>query len=355
MKYRVLMLSVLTSFWFTSNAGNKDRLGQAGATQLTINPWAHSTGMAGANSASARGLEATAYNISGLAFVPKTEIIYSNVQWLGSGAEGVSMNSAGIAQRVGQASVIGISLSTFGFGDIDVTTYNQPEGGLGTFNINNSSIRLSYAREFSNSIYGGFTFKTVSEGISNVNASAVAFDAGIRYVTGKQENLQFGIAINNIGPRMKFSGDGLNETIELDDKEFTLAVNAESFELPASLNIGLSYDVYLGEEMEEDDNGLYAPHRLTGHFTFYSNSFGKDQYLFGAEYAFIERFMVRGGYTVEDNSGDEVSTSAFTGLSAGASIEWPFGANSNKVALDYSYRATEHFDAVHSIALRLNL
>lgn len=355
MKYKVLMLSVLTAIWLPTQAGNKDRIGQAGATQLTINPWAHSTGMAGANSASARGLEATAYNISGLAFVTKTEIAYSNVQWLGSGSEGISMNTAGIAQRVGQASVFSLSLTTFGFGDIPVTTTEQPEGGLGTFNINVSNIKLSYAREFSNSIYGGFTFKTISEGISNVKAGAVAFDAGIRYVTGKQENLKFGIAINNIGPKMKYSGDGLDKKIELDDKEFTLTSRVEAFELPASLNIGLSYDVYIGEEIKEEGKELYAPHRVSGHFTFYSNSFGKDQYLLGAEYGFMEKFMVRGGYTIQDNGGDDVTTSALTGLSAGASIEWPFGANSSKIALDYSYRSANHFDAVHSFALRLAL
>ena len=57
----VALLALSTS----SFAGNKDRAGQAGASQLLINPWARSSGWAGANSASVTGLEATYTNIAG--------------------------------------------------------------------------------------------------------------------------------------------------------------------------------------------------------------------------------------------------------------------------------------------------
>jgi hypothetical protein len=69
-----------------SMAGNSDRAGQAGATELLINPWARSSGFAGANTASVRGLEAQYLNVAGLAFTRKTEVLFANTQWLvGSG------------------------------------------------------------------------------------------------------------------------------------------------------------------------------------------------------------------------------------------------------------------------------
>ena len=40
-----------------ATAGNPDRVGSAGASQLLINPWARSSGWGGANIASVRGLE----------------------------------------------------------------------------------------------------------------------------------------------------------------------------------------------------------------------------------------------------------------------------------------------------------
>ena len=52
--------------------------------------------------------------------------------------------------------------------------------------------------------------KVVSQSISNVSAQGVAIDAGIRYVTGDQDNLKFAISLKNVGPPMSYSGDGLS-------------------------------------------------------------------------------------------------------------------------------------------------
>ncbi|MDD3744056.1 MAG: hypothetical protein PHX54_10580, partial [Lentimicrobiaceae bacterium] len=48
-------------------AGNKDRSGQAGASELLINPWARSSGWGGANVANVRGLEGLFNNVAGSA------------------------------------------------------------------------------------------------------------------------------------------------------------------------------------------------------------------------------------------------------------------------------------------------
>ena len=66
------------------------------------------------------------------------------------------------------------------------------------------NISISYAKAFSNSIYGGVSFKIISESISDISAEGVAIDAGIQYVTGKTDNIHFGIALKNVGPTMRF-------------------------------------------------------------------------------------------------------------------------------------------------------
>ncbi len=76
--FKTGFILTLVALSTTSFAGNKDRAGQAGAGQLLINPWARSAGWAGANSASVTGLEATYTNIAGLAFTPKTELLFAN-------------------------------------------------------------------------------------------------------------------------------------------------------------------------------------------------------------------------------------------------------------------------------------
>ena len=192
-------------------AGNPQRAGQAGASELLINPWARTSGWGGANVAGVRGLEGIFSNVAGLAFTEKTDLIFSQTQWLKYGDEAVSNISAfGFSQKVGESGVLGFSVMSMDFGDIEITTVDLPDGGIGTYSPSFMNISLSYAKIFSNSIYGGMTVKMISEQISNVGANGVALDAGIQYVTGTEDNFKFGIALKNVGPRMSFSGDGLS-------------------------------------------------------------------------------------------------------------------------------------------------
>lgn len=77
----VIIFTAVTTLY----AGNKDRAGEAGASQILINPWTKSVGFGGANSASTVGLEAMGLNIAGMAFTKKQnfclpiKIIYQEV------------------------------------------------------------------------------------------------------------------------------------------------------------------------------------------------------------------------------------------------------------------------------------
>ena len=76
-KYFVLLLLIglLSVMTYNSYAGNKDRSGEAGASELLINPWARSSGWGNVNTASVQGLEGMFINPAGVAFTPKTELI----------------------------------------------------------------------------------------------------------------------------------------------------------------------------------------------------------------------------------------------------------------------------------------
>jgi hypothetical protein len=170
-------VSALSTF-----AGNPDRAGQAGASELLINPWARSSGWGGAGFGGIRGVESIFGNVAGIAGTKKTEIAFSHSILLKGSSMGI--NSIGLTQKVGEGSVFGLALVALDFGDILVTTVDQPEGGMGTFTPQFMNLGLSYAKVFSNSIYGGMTVKVISESISNVSAQGVALDAGIQYTTG---------------------------------------------------------------------------------------------------------------------------------------------------------------------------
>lgn len=331
----------------TVHAGNPNRAGSAGGTQLLVNPWARSNGWSMANTARMKGVESMFGNVGGLGHVRSTEVSFASTDWL-SGS-GVKVNSFALGQKLGDAGVIGVSVTTIGFGDLPVTTVDQPEGGLGTFRPNQSNIGVSFSKQFSNSISGGLVMRVVSEAIANVRSSGICFDAGIQYVTGPTDNIHFGIALRNVGPAVAYRGDGLSVQgilLNNNEEQISLEHRGATFELPSLMNIGGAYDFNMNE---------LSRLTLAGNFT--SNSFTKDQFILGLEYAFRKMFHVRGGYLWEEEiTKREMSQTVFSGPSAGLSIDLPFGKEKESVlAIDYAYRATYTFNGIHSIGLRLSL
>jgi len=331
------------------NAGNKDRVGQAGADELLINPWARSSGWGGANNACITGIEGIFNNVAGIAFTPKTEIVFSYTDWL-KGAD-IKLMTFGLSQRVGESGVIGLSIVSMNFGDIEITTIDLPDGGIGTFSPSYLNINLAYAKAFSNSIYGGLNLKIISESIADANAQGIAIDAGIQYVTGEQENIKFGISLRNVGPKMKFSGDGysLQTLVPDNDNQFTTTQRGASFELPTQLQIGAAYDFLF-----EGDT------RFTLAGNFISNSFKKDQFVLGGEFSFKNYVLLRAGYAYEEGINKSVDdperTNADRGIHAGLSVQVPINKESGSIfAVDYSYRPMDNFSSVHSFGVRFTL
>lgn len=350
---KIISTVLLSTAIFPSFAGNQDRVGQAGATQLLINPWARNSGWAGANSGSVRGTEAMFLNVAGIAFTKKTEVVLAHTNWL-KGTD-ISINSLGFTQRVGETGALGLSFFSLDAGDIERTTTSNPEGGIGTFSPRFLNIGLSYAKGFSDNIYGGATVKIINESISDVAAKGIALDAGLQYVTGLYDRVKFGISLKNMGPKMRYSGEGLSFRTDLpngNSGSFLVQKKSAYFELPSLINIGGSYDFYLSK-----DSVKMRDHRITPAFTFTSNSFDKDEYKAGVEYGFKNFLMVRAGYNMYKGIfKEETQTSAFTGLCAGFTVEVPFGKEKkSSFAFDYSYRDTNPFEGTHSFGVRINL
>jgi hypothetical protein len=348
MKLKLTILSIAALFSVNTFAGNEDRIGAAGATQLLINPWARTSGWGSAGGAHVKGLEAIQLNVAGLALADRTEIAFTNTTWMQS--TGININSVGLAQRLGESSVMGISIMSTNYGDIPVTTTELPEGGLGTFSPSSFLLNLAYARAFSSTITGGINIKILNEGISNARSSGVAFDAGVRYVTGDREHIKIGLSLKNVGPPMRFRGDGFAiETINpFTEIATTTEQRTANFELPSLINIAGAYDFLINEN-----------NSLTAAATFTSNSFQRDQFSGGVEYNLSAKkvlIILRAGLTYENGIFSDTETlSALSGPTAGVSIDFPFGKNNSAIGIDYSYRTARVLGAIHGIGVRLNL
>ncbi len=345
-KVVTILLMVMITPIHSVFAGNEDRAGQAGAGELLIMPFPRSSGWGMSNTSTVKGLEGMFLNVAGTAFTQRTEIMFAHTEWL-KGSD-VSVNAFGLTQKVGEAGVIGLSVMSMGFGEIQITTVDLPEGGIGNFRPSFLNIGLSYAKSFSNSIYGGIVLRIISESISDIKAQGVSIDAGIQYLTGDNENIHFGIALRNIGPPMSFSGDGLSFTANALNSSISHTVEERSakYELPALLNIGAAYDFIINDQ-----------HTITLAGSFTSNSFSKDLYSAGLEYNFKNYLMLRGGFNYEKGMFNKATTTtAYTGPTAGITVQVPLNKEKGSMfSIDYSYRTSDPFQGTHCIGARIAL
>lgn len=334
-------------------AGNEDRVGSNGAGHMLVNPWARSSAMGDAGIASSSGLEAQFLNVAGLASTNKTQIKFNHTNWMGT-ISSVPLNSAGIAQRVGENSVIAISFQSFNYGDLMRTTVANPEGNIGTYSPRANIVNISYARKFSNTISAGVNLKVISETMENVKANGLAFDAGIRYVT-TDEKLKFGIALRNVGGKMKPKGDGFHAEASIvgSPYEMSLEQRLATYEMPALLAIGGSWDFVFNET-----------NKLVLNLGYTANSFAYDQYRIGLDYSFASNnvaFNIMGGYVYERKiTSIENRANALIGPACGFSVDALVGKDRSikdktAIGVEYTARFAGIFGIVHTFGATISI
>ena len=369
MKKFLVLGAALSMFLQTSYAGNPDRKGEAGALELNINGYARSAGFWDLNCAGVQGLEAERLNPAGVGYTQSTEINAAYTSWLTG--SGVNIVQGGFSTRF-KSNAVALSINSLNFGAIDKTTTASPEGGLGVFKPTFLNIGASFAKNFSlgsnkvmgdNLITGGVTLRLVSEIIGNVTATGFAFDAGLQYTTGKKENVHFGVSLRNVGTTMKFNGDNLAYVGVAEGGTYAVTYNkrTNTFELPTQLNMGVSYDLYLGKRIEIAPKKFTQFYRVTFLGQYSANAFGNDNWGLGAEFSLKEMFMIRAAYRFENGIfTGATTTTAYNGLAAGLTINVPFKKDHSgpNLALDYGFRMTAlntNFAHTHTVGLRVNL
>ena len=392
--YRTLLICIMLGLFavaFDAMAGNRDRSGQSGAQHLLIDPWAKSAGWGSCGVAEIRGVESIFTNIAGLSFTKRTEVSFTNTQFLsGAYGGGININTVGVAQglsvknketgRKTDLGTIAISAFVMGFGDIFVTTVSQPDGDNSIFSPKLNYIGIHYAKSFNRYIHGGISFKIVNESITDVRANGIAIDAGVQYLSGSYENFKIGVAVRNLGLASRYSGDGLARKVVVEGKPYTSTEQkrAADYELPALLTIGVSYDFLFfpaeyqqmskedrkGEGLTRDD----AVHRITLAGSFIANAYSRDGFALGVEYGFMRYLQVRAGYLVESFQKRNVEgksrlfvnqESLYLGPSAGVTVGIPLTkkgkGNGQQLLIDYAYRFTNFGKGNHYIGLKFCL
>ncbi len=310
------------------------KLGISAAPELSIPIGGRSVALGGSHMANVQGVEAMYWNPAGLATLSGGEASFNYLSYFAD----MSIANVSAAVKAGSLGSIGLSFQSMSIGDIAVTTIEAPEGTGETIKPGYLTFGVSYARRMTDRINFGGNMKVITERIGNMNATGIAFDLGLQYVT--PWNFSFGVTMRNFGGDMRFDGTGIefNTNIPWADPNSTsrrTRLDMASAELPTSLSMGIAYMYPMGELQK-----LY----VAGSFT--NNSFGLNQANVGLEYGFKDMVFLRTGYAVpmypEDYPGDKSNDYQY-GLAAGLGLRVPMGGTT--LLFDYAYRDMDLFDA----------
>lgn len=319
--------------------------GTAGATELLIPVGSVGSALGGANMAYTSGVDAIHWNPAGAAVSPdKFQVMVSHLKYIGD----TNVNYVAGVFKTGSFGALGFSFKTLDFGEIAVTSEDAPDGTGEVFSPNFIIMGLTYSRSMTDRINFGTNIKVISEKILRETATGVAFDFGIQYRTNI--GAAFGVTLKNLGPNMKFDGSDLEITTDdqsgrPDAEDETFRIPSANFELPTSLEIGLSYVANFNES-----------NHLTMMGSFMNSNFGFDEYRLAAEYNLGDFVFLRGSYVLGYDSNDEKLRSSddrfIFGPSVGGGLNLKVGETMN-LNFDYAYRVTELFDANQWVSLRI--
>jgi hypothetical protein len=335
-KITTIMLTLL----FAVNigfGGPRNKLGTSSAPELLIPVGSIGTSLSGANLSNITGVDAIYWNPAGLANLnnQKAELLFSHSIYFAD----MNMQYLAIGANLGSLMNLGFSVRSLNIGEIVETTELQPDGTGTIYKPTYIVGGLTLARQMTDKIRFGANVKFISENVANVSAMGYALDFGLQY-KGGNTGLAFGIAIKNLGPSMSFNGSGLDRSITgLNGQVSIQRVILQDFDLPTSLEMGVSYSTPIGKK------------NFVNLYTAFNNaSFSSDEYRFGLEYNWNNILSLRGGANILP---DKESDESLFGPTFGVGLKYPIGSMS--IGLDYAYRSvTENaFQTNHFFTLNL--
>lgn len=322
-----LFVITLMFLFFSSEVfgGNESRNGTFGALELIIPVGSRSTGMGCATVADVKGTEAMFWNPAGVSQTEGTEATFSFLDYIAD----INYSSLGIVTSLGNAGSVGFNIRAMNIGDIIVTTEESPEGTGEILTPTFMVVGMTYSRRMTDRVFFGTSFSVIHERVMQETARGVSFDFGFQYVPGIG-GLKLGVVMKNIGPKMRYDGSDLDRNILLPDdnpqaSHRNMRLELASFEIPAYLQFGTSYDFVLDSQKKIV---------LTGAFR--NNNFSGDELSGGAEFSYKEKFMLRCGY--RSSSEEEY----IYGLHFGLGLNIDVGGST--FLFDYSNAQTRYFD-----------
>ncbi len=263
----------------------QNKVGTTAAAFLGLSTDAKSSAMGNAQVAFAEGTNALYWNPAGLASMSESGVTLSSVNWIQDSqftTVALALNSP-----IGN---VGLLVSSFSYGEIEVTTIENPEGTGERFEPTDLSVGLSYAKSLTERFSVGGTAKFVRQKIWNEAATGAALDLGVVYVTSFR-NLRIGMSMANFGTDLQLAGTDLRQAIDIDEKSegnnpnLAARLEVDKWPMPLTYRVGIAIDPI--------DNGQS---KVTIALDALHPNDNSESANVGVQYSFRDMFFLRGGY-----------------------------------------------------------
>lgn len=309
MKGKVFFSIILVLFWLATSfaqgiVSNVSKRGTSAASFLEIGQGARATGMGSAFVAISDDESAFYWNPAGLSRIEGVGILFDHTNWLA----GLSYNYMAASYNIGSFGTVGFSLTASNYGDMKVTTVDNPNGTGQVFSVTDLAVSLGYAINLTDNFSIGFNPKVVYQSIWEASATGFAVDLGILYRT-PFDGVVLGMSVSNLGTKMQMQGQTLLVTYDPDpttsgnNGKIPADLGTDSWSLPLNFRVGLSYSPIL-TDMNKLTLDVDAMHPSDNY----------ESINVGAEYVFENLIAFRAGYKSLFLPGSEESFALGLGL-----------------------------------------
>lgn len=162
---------------------------------LLMDTHARPVALGGAYTALASDANALHYNPAGLGSIKRSEATFMHNKYV----QGLSQEHLAFASVHGWS----VNLDYLNGGRTERTTFAQKSGTGSSFGLYDLALGAGYGRRFGDFSVGG-GLKLLRSQVDNVSGTGFAVDGGVLYGVPQFEGLTVGLAVQNLGPEMRF-------------------------------------------------------------------------------------------------------------------------------------------------------
>ena len=288
--YKIFLMMMMLSFSYGyTNVDEVTKVATAAANWLKLETGTRAIGMGGAFTSIGSGIIGIPYNPASVAFIKNQEGFLSKTSYVA----GINYHVLGYGRNLSGIDYMALHIFFLDSGPMKVTNEWWPDGTGENFNFTGMCVRAAFGKRITNRLRIGFAAKFIREQIYTTYMQSYALDIGSNFTTGIY-GFVLGMSISNLGPEVRFVGDGLEFPCEDEDANaptgFCEKITSY-FMLPLTFRLGVSNEI-MGPNSDMLKN---AHHKLLISvdainpidYTLYSAA--------GIEYSYDNMFFLRGG------------------------------------------------------------